>query len=123
MIVRILILQRLYDLSDERVMEELQVTLAYMWFISINPDEELPDKSLLSKFRTLRLKETNLDDIITEIVRQCIEKGIISEESDISVDLTHIEANTIKKDSERVFYVGICSRCYDLINISSSSRG
>lgn len=30
MIVRILILQRLYDLSDERVMEELQVNLAYM---------------------------------------------------------------------------------------------
>ena len=102
MIVRILILQRLYDLSDERVMEELQVNLAYMWFIGINPDEELPDKSLLSKFRTLRLKETSLDDILTEIVRQCIEKGIISEESGISVDATHIEANTTKKVPERI---------------------
>lgn len=102
MIIRILILQRLYDLSDERVMEELQVNLAYMWFIGINPDEELPDKSLLSKFRTLRLKETSLDDILTEIVRQCIEKGIISEESGISVDATHIEANTTKKVPERI---------------------
>ena len=102
MIVRILILQRLYDLSDERVMEELQVNLAYMWFIGINPDEELPDKSLLSKFRTLRLKETSLDDILTEIVRQCIEKGIISEDSGISVDSTHIEANTTKKVPERI---------------------
>ena len=102
MIVRILILQRLYDLSDERVMEELQVNLAYMWFIGINPDEELPDKSLLSKFRTLRLKETRLDDILTEIVRQCIEKGIISEDSGISVDSTHIEANTTKKVPERI---------------------
>ena len=102
MIVRILILQRLYDLSDERVMEELQVNLAYMWFIGINPDEELPDKSLLSKFRTLRLKETSLDDILTEIVRQCIEKGIIIEESGISFDSTHIEANTTKKVPERI---------------------
>ena len=102
MIVRILILQTLYDLSDERVMEELQVNLAYMWFIGINPDEELPDKSLLSKFRTLRLKETSLDEILTEIVRQCIEKGIISAESGISIDSTHIEANTTKKVPERI---------------------
>ncbi|MBO5561337.1 MAG: transposase, partial [Firmicutes bacterium] len=57
---------------------------------------------LLSKFRTLRLKETSLDDILTEIVRQCIEKGIISEESGISIDATHIEANTTKKVPERV---------------------
>ncbi|WP_094605916.1 transposase [Sporomusa silvacetica] len=27
-----------------------------MWFIGINPDEELPDASLLAKFRTQRLK-------------------------------------------------------------------
>jgi transposase len=102
MMVRILVLQHLYNLSDERIIEELQVNLAYMWFIGINPDENPPDASLLSKFRTLHLGDTTLDDILTEIVRQCIEKGIIKESSGISLDTTHIEANTTKKIPERI---------------------
>ena len=102
MMVRILILQHLYNLSDEKVIEELQVNLAYMWFIGINPDDSLPDKSLLSKFRTMRLTEANLDDILIEIVRQCIEKGIISADDGLAIDTTHILANTTKKVPERL---------------------
>ena len=70
MMVRILILQHLYNLSDERVIEELQVNLAYMWFIGINPEDKLPEASLLSKFRTMRLSETSLNEILVELVRQ-----------------------------------------------------
>ena len=102
MMIRILVLQHLYNLSDERVIEDLSVNLAYMWFIGINPDDELPDASLLSKFRTLHLDDTTLDDVLTEIVRQCISKGIIKESSGISLDSTHIEANTTKKIPERI---------------------
>ncbi len=102
MMMRILILQNLYNLSDERVIEDLSVNLAYMWFIGINPDEDVPHASLLSKFRTTRLKDISLDEIITEIVRQCIEKKIITDTTGISMDATHIEANTIKKTPERI---------------------
>lgn len=102
MMFRLLMLQRLYDLSDERIISETQVNLAYMWFIGINPDEALPHPSLLTKFRTMRLKETNIDDIMTEIVRQCVEKGIIEAESGVSIDTTHILANTTKKVPERI---------------------
>jgi len=102
MMLRISVLQDLYDLSDERVMDETEVNLAYMWFIGINPDEALPHPSLLAKFRTMRLKDIQMDDIITEIVRQCIEKGIIKEENGISSDTMHILANTTKKVPERI---------------------
>jgi len=102
MMLRILLIQYLYNLSDERVMEELQVNLAYMWFIGINPDDELPHPSLLAKFRTLRLKDVSLDEIIIEIVRQCVERGIIKEENGIAIDTTHIEANTTKLVPERI---------------------
>lgn len=102
MMVRILILQHLYNLSDERVIEELQVNLAYMWFIGINPEDKLPEASLLSKFRTMRLSETSLNEILVELVRQCIEKEIISAENDIAIDSTHISANTTKKIPERI---------------------
>ena len=42
MMSKLLILQYLYTLSDEKVIEETAVNLAYMWFIGINPEEQLP---------------------------------------------------------------------------------
>ena len=101
MMAKLLILQYLYNLSDIKVIEEAALNLAYMWFIGINPEEDLPDASLLAKFRTQRLKDTSVDDIIKEVVRQCVEKGIIKG-TGLSVDATHTSANTIKKVPERI---------------------
>lgn len=101
MMSKLLILQYLYTLSDIQVIDETAVNLAYMWFIGVNPEDGLPDSSLLAKFRTQRLKETTLDDIIKEVVRQCEKKGIIKG-TGISVDCTHTEANTVKKVPERI---------------------
>lgn len=98
---KLLILQYLYNHSDIQVIEEASLNLAYMWFIGINPEDDLPDPSLLAKFRTHRLKETTLDDIIQEIVKQCVAKGTIKG-TGISIDATHTKANTIKKVPERV---------------------
>lgn len=101
MMAKLLVLQYLYNLSDERVIEEASLNLAYLWFIGINPDDDLPTPSLLSKFRTQRLKETSIDDIIKEVVKQCVDKGLIKGTS-ISIDATHTSANTRKKVPERV---------------------
>lgn len=101
MMAKLLVLQYLYNLSDEKIIEEASLNIAFMWFIGINPEDDLPNPSLLAKFRTQRLKETTLDDIIKEIVKQCVEKGIIKG-TGISVDCTHTKANTIKKVPERI---------------------
>ncbi len=102
MMLRIQIIKYLYNLSDEQLIQELTVNLAYKWFIGLNPEDPLPETSLLAKFRTQRLKDISLDTIITEIIRQCIAKGIINSSSGIAIDTTHIEANTIKKVPERI---------------------
>ena len=101
LMTKLLFLEQLYTLSDVRVIEESSYNLAHLWFLGLNPEDELPDPSLLAKFRTQRLEETELDDIMTEIVRQCVEKGIIKGEG-LSVDTTHSEANTTKKVPERL---------------------
>lgn len=101
MMAKLLILQYLYNLSDVKVIEEAALNLAYMWFIGINPEEDLPDASLLAKFRTQRLKDTSVDDIIKEVVRQCVQNGIIKG-TGLSIDATHTSANTIKKVPERI---------------------
>jgi IS5 family transposase len=98
---KLLFLEHIYDLSDEKVIERGNFDLAFLWFLGLNPEEHLPDPSLLAKFRTQRLQEATLDDILTEIIRQCVEKGIIKGKA-LTVDTTHILANTTKKVPERV---------------------
>ena len=100
--IRIGILQRMYNLSDESIIDEIAVNRAFEFFCHISPTEALPHASTLCKFRKMRLDESTMDDIMTEIVRQMIEKGIIKKESGILVDSTHIHANTIRKVPERL---------------------
>ena len=101
-LIRIGILQRMYNLSDEAIMDEIAVNRAFEFFCHISPTEALPHASTLCKFRKMRLDENTMDEIMTEIVRQMIEKEIIKKESGIVVDSTHIHANTIKKVPERL---------------------
>jgi hypothetical protein len=101
MMMKLLFLQKLYNLSDERVIEESSYNLAHLYFLGLNPEDELPDPSLLTKFRRQRLVETDLDDVMNEIVRQCVERGVIKGDG-ASIDTTHMEANTTKKVPERL---------------------
>ena len=98
---KLLFLQHLYNYSDEQMKAEAELNLAFMYFLGLNPEDSLPDKSLLSKFRTQRLGENTLDEMMTEMARQCVEQGILEGKS-VSIDATHIEANTKKKTPERV---------------------
>ena len=102
LMAKLCILERLYDLSDVKVIDEANCNLAYLWFLGLNPDDPLPDPSLLAKFRTQRLKDISLDEILTEIVRQCVDKGIIKQGSTLAVDTTHTEANCKKQVPERI---------------------
>lgn len=101
LMAKLLFLEYLYNLSDVRVIEEATYNLVYLWFLGLNPDDKLPNASLLAKFRTLRLKECTLDEILGEIVRQCVETGIIKSK-EVSIDATHVGANCVKLVPERI---------------------
>lgn len=101
LMMKLCFLEYLYSLSDEKVMEEASLNLAFLWFLELNPEDTLPHPSLLAKFRTQRLKDITLDEVIQEIVRQCVEKGMIKG-TGLTVDTTHIEANCTKKVPERI---------------------
>lgn len=101
LMMKLCFLEYLYDLSDEKIMAEAALNLAFLWFLELNPEDTLPHPSLLAKFRTQRLRDITLDEVIQEIVRQCVEKGLIKG-SGLTVDTTHIEANCTKKVPERI---------------------
>lgn len=73
---KLLCLKLLYNLSNERVIQEAQVNMAYKYFLNLEPEDSLMHPSLLTKFRKLRLNDEEiLEELLHEIVSQAIEKG------------------------------------------------
>lgn len=93
---RLLFLQYLYSLSDERVIQESQVNLAYKWFLGVSPETPLPDSSQLSRFRNHRLGASQIEDILYMIVQQCTKQGLIKGKT-VILDATHTYANCQKQ--------------------------
>lgn len=94
MLFRLLFLQFLYNLSDERVIEDSQYNLAYKWFLGLNPEDALPDPSQLSRFRRHRLGASQIEKVLDHVVKQCVEKGLIQSKA-LIIDSTHSLANTV----------------------------
>lgn len=93
LLFRLLFLQILYNLSDERIIQETQVNLAYKWFIGINPEDSLPDASHLSRFRNHRLGASQVEDVLKHVVSQCIEQSLVKSKA-IILDATHTQASS-----------------------------
>lgn len=87
-----LLLKAIFDLSDVDVIERSKYDMSFKYFLEMNPEDPVIDSSSLTKFRKLRLKDTNLLDLlINKSVEIALEKGIIKSNS-IIVDSTHSKA-------------------------------
>jgi transposase len=84
-----LLLKTIYDVSDVDVVERSRFDMSFKYFLDMAPEEGVIDPSSLTKFRKLRLKDTDLLNLlISKTVSIAIEKGIIKSNS-IIVDATH----------------------------------
>ncbi len=97
-----LLLKTIYDVSDVDVVERSRYDMSFKYFLDMAPEEGVIDPSLLTKFRKLRLKDTNLLDLlINKTVEIAIEKKIIKSKS-IIVDSTHTKARYNQKSPREV---------------------
>jgi transposase len=94
-------LKKLYDLSDEALIENIKVNMAYKYFLGMNPEDEPVDPSLLTKFRKTRITEDILEEMLSETVRQAIEKGLIKSRM-IIVDATHSKASAKRETPTQI---------------------
>ena len=84
-----LLLKTIYTVSDVDVVERSMYDMSFKYFLDMSPEEEVINSSSLTKFRKLRLKDTDLLNLlIGKTVSIAIEKGIIRSRS-IIVDATH----------------------------------
>lgn len=94
MLVKMLLIGYLYGIESERRLEqEVRVNIAYRWFLGIELDEPVPDHSTISQLRRRKFSGTTIfQDIFDEIVRKCIDAGLVTGKL-LLTDSTHIRAN------------------------------
>jgi transposase, IS5 family len=92
-LIKLLLLERLYALSDVQVVEEAADRLSFREFLGLRASDKVPDDSTLVRFRD-RLRAHRLHDLIFEdIEAQLRERGIRVREGAIKiVDASLVEA-------------------------------
>ena len=102
MLVKMLLIGYLYGIESERRLEqEIRVNIAYRWFLGIELDEPVPDHSTISQLRRRKFSGTTVfQDIFDEIVRKCIEAGLVT--GKLLLTIQHISELTLEMILERL---------------------
>lgn len=76
---KMLLVGYLYGIqSERRLVQEIQLNIAYRWFCGFELGEKIPDHSTFSKTRVRKWNESRLfQQIFLEIVRRCIKQKLI----------------------------------------------
>ncbi|WP_396335173.1 transposase [Clostridium sp.] len=87
--------------SERQLVKDIEVNLAYSWFLGSFITEKIPDVAIISRNRIRRFKCTDIQQkIFYNIVFQAIEKGGVGGKILYS-DSTHIKANANKLKFEK----------------------
>ncbi len=94
---RMLFIGYLYGIRSEvRLLKEIEVNIAYRWFVGYDLSEKLPDVSVIWQNRLRRYNGTDIpQQIFDEIVRQAMAKGFVGGKVLYS-DSTHLKASANK---------------------------
>ena len=87
--------------SERQLMREIEVNVAYRWFLQLRLTDKVPDASTISQNRRRRFNDS---DICQEIFDEIVEQGIRAGRVDGTVlysDSTHLKANANKNKFER----------------------
>lgn len=100
MLIKIPLIQYLFGIKSMRqTIKEIQVNVAYRWFLGLDMLDAVPHFSTFSKNYTRRFKDTDLfEQIFSKILEECIKSNFV-DTSVVFVDATHIKAAANKHNS------------------------
>jgi len=100
-LLRAQLLQMLYSVRSERLlMEEIDYSILYRWFIGLNLDEEVWDATTFTKNRDRLLEADVAKQFLAQVVGLARDKGLVSDEH-FTVDGTLLEAWASAKSYQR----------------------
>jgi len=100
LMVRLFILQNLYNLSDEGTVAEVIDSRAFSEFCRVDSSNQVPDGDILGRFRHLLMKHGLQQELFAQVVEMLMERGLILKKGTI-VDSTIISAPSSMKNEEK----------------------
>ena len=98
MLIKIPFIQYLYGIrSMRKTVKEIEVNVAYRWFLGLEMMDKVPHFSTFGKNYTRRFKDTDLfEQIFSRILQECYKYRLI-DPSEVFVDATHVKARANSK--------------------------
>lgn len=92
-LIKLVFIQYLYGIKSMRqTIKEIEVNVAYRWFLGLDMLDPVPHFSTFGKNYTRRFKDTDLfEQIFSHILEQCMKFHLI-DTSVIFIDSTHVKA-------------------------------
>ncbi|ADL08354.1 transposase IS4 family protein [Thermosediminibacter oceani DSM 16646] len=96
-LIKLLMLQALYGIRSMRqTIREVEVNVAYRWFLGYGLQEKIPHFSTFGKNYERRFKESDLfEKIFERVLMEAIECGFVKTDA-VFIDATHIKASANK---------------------------
>ena len=93
-LIKIPMIQYLYGIRSMRqTIKEIEVNLAYRWFLGLDLTEKVPHFTTFGKNYTRRFKGTDLfEQIFTRVLEECIKYKFV-DTKEVFVDATHVKAS------------------------------
>jgi transposase len=102
MLIKIPLIQYLYGIKSMRqTIKEIEVNVAYRWFLGLEMLDKVPHFSTFGKNYPRRFKDTDLfEQIFTHILSECYRFKLV-DPSEIFVDATHVKARANNKKMQK----------------------
>lgn len=102
MLIKIPFIQHLYGIKSMRQrVKEIEVNVAYRWFLGLEMMGRVPHFSTFEKNYTRRFKDTDpFEQIFSYILQECYKFKLINP-SEIFVDATHVKVRANNKKRQK----------------------
>lgn len=100
--IKIPLIQYLYGIKSMRqTVKEIEVNVAYRWFLGLDMADKVPHFSTFGKNYTRRFKDTDLfEQIFTHILIECYKFKLV-DPTEIFVDATHVKARADSRKMQK----------------------
>ena len=101
-LIKIPFIQYLYGIRSMRqTIKEIEVNIAYRWFLGLEMQEPVPHFSTFGKNYTRRFKDTDLfEQIFSHILMECYKFKLV-DPTEVFVDATHVKARANNKKVQK----------------------
>ena len=113
-LIKIPIIQYMFGIKSMRqTIKEIEVNVAYRWFLGLGFHDPVPHFSTFGKNYKRRFEGTDLfEQIFEKILFQCMKQDLVDTDT-IFVDATHVKAAANRKKAKKIIVAKKAARFYD----------